>query len=206
VKIRFEATIENIIAFNRFHYAHSPTWRRQVVTQMLVLPVIFGSGLLLAYSGLRPIPDGDLWAFGVFGIPFVVLSILWACYIRWYMYWSLERNVRKFFAEGSNRSMLGWREMELVGDRLVSKTELIYSSIDLRAIEKIVANDQYTFVYIASVNAITIPMNLYPEDEYRAFVAELREAWNHRGLSVPPEVAEAPEQSTENRLMKRRDY
>ena len=102
--------------------------------------------------------------------------------------------------------MLGWREVELVDDRLVSKTELIDSSIDLRAIEKIAANKEYTFVYIASVNAITIPMTLYPEDEYRDFVAELREAWDHRGLGISPEDAEPPVRPPEERLMKRRDY
>ena len=57
-----------------------------------------------------------------------------------------------------------------------------------RAIEKIVGDGNYTFVYIASVSAYMIPMNRYPEDEYGEFVAELREAWD----DDTPKLAKRP--------------
>ena len=82
-----------------------------------------------------------------------------------------QRNVRRFLAEGSNRTLLGWRELALVHGRLILKSELVESSLDLRTIEKIVHGGNYTYVYISSITAYMIPMNLYPEDEYREFVA-----------------------------------
>jgi hypothetical protein len=83
--------------------------------------------------------------------------------------------------------LLGWREMELVNNRLFVNTELLQSNLDLRAFEKIVSNGDYPFVYIASVSAYIIPMDGYAEEEFREFVADLREAWENRGITIPPD-------------------
>ena len=190
MRIRFETTIEDVIAFNRFHFANSPTWQRQLWTQSLmvfgILALLF---LVMHLSSMGPVLAFD-WFEGVLAVVFAVAAIAWAFFIRWYMDWSLARNTRKFLAEGSNRLLFGWREMELVNGRLVLNTELIQSSLDLRAIEKIVRDENYTYVYIASVSAYMIPMNLYPEDEYREFVAELIEAWENRDAPRPVEEAD----------------
>src|SRR5207244_8154648 len=111
-------------AFNRFHFAHSPTWRRQVWTQSLILPAIFLALLFLMWMGRHdglehfPGEEGDA------ADPFLyclaagaaVLSVIWIFFIRWYLNSSLARNTCKFLAEGSNRVMFGWREMELVNN------------------------------------------------------------------------------------------
>lgn len=186
MKIRFETTIEDVIAFQRFHYANSPAWRRQVWTQSLLLPVVLVVFLALIVLSIvlatRDDPGPNLlWVVPLFafGIPFLVISIGWVFFIRWFLNRALGRNTRKFLAEGSNRIMFGWREMELVDGRLFVNTELVQTNLDLRAIEKIVSNGDYTFVYIASMSAYMIPMD-YPDEEFREFVAELREAWDNR--------------------------
>jgi len=212
VKIRFETTIDDVIAFNRFHFAHSRTWRRQVWTQCLIGPAIF-VGLFLLIWMTRQIPDGvaagqmppdeDLGFFYLLGAVIAIASIIWVVVLRWYMNWTLGRNTRKFLAEGSNRVMFGWREMELVDNRLVLKTELVHSSLDLRAIEKIVGNEQYTYVYIAAAQAYMIPMDLYPEDEYRQFVAELREAWENRAAPRPVEEPDSSPRHADERIVER---
>ena len=114
----------------------------------------------------------------------ILISIPSYFFTRWRITASTLSSVRKLLAEGSNHSILGWRELELVNDRLRFTMELIEGSYDLRAIEKIVGNEHYTFVYVSSLQALIIPMTLYPEDEYRTFVAELRDAWEDR--DAPP--------------------
>jgi hypothetical protein len=184
VKIRFETTIDDIVAFNRFHLGNSPAWRKQVWTQMLIVPAIL-SGLVVLGALRQDNRDDGLPFLLITGIPVLVVSLLWAFGIRWWLHWSLGRNTRKFWAEGSNRALTGWREMELADGRLIIKTELLYASLDLRAIEKIVNTDNYTYVYIGATNAYMIPMNLYPEDEYREFVGELIDAWDQREAPRP---------------------
>ena len=95
MKIRFETTIDDVIAFNRFHFANSPAWRRQVWTQMLLFPGILGIVFLLAQAGRDPFDDNDFF-YRFVGALFLVVSIVWAIGIRWYMNWSLGRNTRKF--------------------------------------------------------------------------------------------------------------
>jgi hypothetical protein len=182
VKIRFETTVENSIAFLRFHHANSPTSRRQRLLLAAVLPLGMAVVLFWPLVGELAWEDPEIlfvkYLFS--GIFLAGISSAWILAIRWIQNLAMEYNLRRLMAEGSNRTMLGWREMELRDGRLLMNTELIQCSIDLRAIERIVGNEQYVFVYIASIQAYVIPMNLYPEEEYRQFVAELREAWENR--------------------------
>lgn len=186
MKIRFETTIDDVMAFNRFHMANSPTWRRQVWTQSLIIPGVFALLFFFLFfvSDVGQAINVVMWPTAIM---LVIVSIGSVVFVRWFMSSSLDSNTRKFLAEGRNRIMFGWREMELVNNRLVLKTELMESSLDLRAIEKIVRDENYTFVYIASVSAYMIPMTLYPEDEYREFVAHLIEAWENREAPRPAE-------------------
>jgi hypothetical protein len=203
VRIRFETTMDDVIAFNRFHFENSPLMRRQrmfyalVISGMLAVVSAIGIAALWKDAPLRPheleILVGCLVALASVG------SIATFFFARSYWMRLVERNVRKMYSEGSNRTMLGWREMELAGARLKLKTEFLESSVDLRAIDKIVGDADYTFVYIASAQAYLIPMNLYPEDEYRQFVAELRQAWENRE-DMPPIPAN---QSRDDRIMQR---
>ena len=184
MRIRFETTLEDMVAFNRFHYANSPAWRRQLWMQLLAVPgtlvlVLVLLGVAFLVSNGPPEPVACIVTAFCVGFPCLVLSAGWPFYIRWQASRNLVRNVRRLLAEGSNRTMYGWRELELRDGRLYMHTELLESSLDLRAIEKIVGNDEYTFVYFGSVAAYVIPMDCYPEEEFRAFVAELRDAWEN---------------------------
>jgi len=194
MKIRFETTIEQLVAFNRYHHANSPTTTQQRRIVMLLFP-----GIVIVLAMIRTWYDlnsdvGDpmifladwvtIWIFAL------VFSVSWIAFAQWNFPRTLEKNVRKLLAEGNNQSVLGWRELELVKNRLIVDTKWMHIRLDLRAIDKIVSDGDYTFVYIASLQAYVIPMNLYPEEEYRAFVAELRAAWEHREdvFEEPPPI------------------
>ena len=177
MRIRFETTVEDIVAFNRFHLDHSPAIRRQRLILTLLGPAVLG---LVAWFDYQSNDEPEFWIFAL------VFSAIWSIGFHFWFPWRTARNVRKLLSEGSNHSVLGWREMELVNNRLIVKLKLIDSSYDLCAIDKIVSNEKYTFVYISSLQAFLIPMTLYPEEEYRQFVAELLDAWDHRETPRQP--------------------
>lgn len=196
MRIRFETTMNDLVAFHHFHYANSPTWRRQIWTVTIAIPiclfVMFAIFRIMLMDRTRGGPAVEFdrffaihW-FDCVGIAAILpSSAAWYFYARWSLTRNLERRVRNLLAEGSNHTILGWRELELIRDRLVVKTELMEASYDLRAIEKIVSDDKYTYVYISSIQAFMIPMTLYPEEEYREFVAELLDAWENREAPRP---------------------
>jgi hypothetical protein len=201
VRIRFKTTIEDIVAFNRFHCENSPMWRQQCFMASILLPIIIAVLSLLTFVATFKWFAGDPLVLAIYGagmlVLLVVFSVAWYFCIRRQMLANVVSAVRKLLAEGTNRGLLGWRNLELVNNRLIVKMELIDTSYDLRAIEKIVSNEEYTFVYTSSIQALVIPMRLYPEDEYREFVAELREAWENRETPRPAEEAAADERIVE---------
>jgi hypothetical protein len=191
VSIRFETTIDHLVAFNRFHYLNSPMWRRQRLVQSLVVPALAAGIVFILWTVVHEEPFRPAAARNIASnarllmVGLAVAAIVSFFVVRWRATANLESSVRKLLAEGSNRAVLGWCDMALAGNRLTVKREWIESSFDLRAVQKIAQTDEFTFVYVSSVNAIVIPMRLFPEDEYRDFVAELLEAWENRDAPPP---------------------
>jgi len=191
MRIRFETTIEDIIAFNRFHCENSPMWRRQRFAMSMLMVFVFliavCAVLSLNFRRIESIVEGPFGVATLAGLAVVtvILSVSVFYYMRWRTTASVVSSVRKLLAEGTNRSITGWREMELVNNRLIVKLELIDTSYDLRAIEKIISDDRYTYVYVSSIQAFMIPMTFYPEEEYRQFVADLLDAWENRDVPRP---------------------
>ena len=184
VKIRFERTIDFVIAFSRSHHDGSQYVRRSKWVLTLLLPgimaLLFGLYILGLYRS-REEDEPFNWVAAIcLAVVYLPIAI-GVLGFRRFMAWSTAWTIRKLLAEGSNRTLLGWRDMELVNGRLIVTSELVSTSLDLRAIVKIVNDDDYTYVYYSSIEAFMIPMNLYPEVEYREFVAKLREAWENRG-------------------------
>lgn len=205
MKIRFETIIDDYVAFNCFHMQNSPTWRRQRLMSSAIAPVLVALGLGMLFFNALAEQGHNLPV----AIVLIVLFVLLNCAIsipaffltRWMTMNAVTKNTRKLLAEGGNRTMLGWRAMELVDGRLVVKTDLIHSSLDLRAIQKIASDDEYTFVYISSIQAYVIPMNAYPDEPFKEFIAELREAWDERITAPPDEEVWQPQK--DERIVRR---
>src|ERR1019366_841883 len=120
-------------------------WRRQRFVVSILVPIIlailFLATFAIKFDELAEHPAAlAIYGAGV-AVIFVFASVLSYFYIRWRMTANVVSAVRKLLAEGTNRGITGWREMELVNHRLNVKLELVESSYDLRAIEKIVNND-----------------------------------------------------------------
>jgi hypothetical protein len=182
MSIRFQTTIDHLIAFNRFHLENSPAWRGQQFIQSTLWSILVLSWSVLLFVTVVPrqvVVDNHVLTI-VLIVTCLGLAIGTFFFIRWRMTANSEWIMRKLLAEGSNRTILGWCEVSLTGNRLFVKRELLDGSFELRAIEKVATTDDYAFVYVSSVSAVVIPLRLFPEDEYRDFVNELLEAWRNR--------------------------
>ena len=115
VKIRFETTIDDVIKFNRFYIENSPTLRRQRMIFSLIVPaILLILAILIMFVNVDAIIE-DMFRFFVqataLGILGLVFSIGWYFFSRWQWMNNIERNLRKLYAEGDNRAVLGWREI-----------------------------------------------------------------------------------------------
>lgn len=192
MKVRFETTLEDLVAWNLFHFEQSPTIRWQRILYAISLPaMLFLTGLvgLIVFLDVAW-TDPVLFVASVSAAIFVSIpaTVAWVLLSPRLLMTMMERNVRKLLNEGDNRNIFGWREMEFADGLLSVKLAHIELRLDMHAIVKIVGNNEYTFVYISATDAYPIPKNLYPEEEYRCFVAALSNAWENRDAPRVVEV------------------
>jgi len=155
MRIEFERTEEDMVEFNLFHIDRSPTIRKQLlVTQIVMAVLIFVMAMSVAYLRTRYLP----------AISYIVGAIfsMGACLVYPSIYkWSITRQARKLFREGSNKSLLGRHELNLSPDGVHYTTISSESKINWSSIEKVVQNDKYVFMYIGAINAIVVPKTAF---------------------------------------------
>jgi hypothetical protein len=166
--IRFERTLEDLIAFNDFHYRHSQSmkkylfWYRWIgALFILLLPPL----IMQSYS-----PDMPL--FFELGLS-LIGAIIFAVNAERIVHRRIRKQALKLYKEGNNEALLGESVLELTDTGLLARSPLTETKLAWGAIERIETNSDYTFLYIGSVNAYVIPHNRIIEGDYRAFMAEV---------------------------------
>lgn len=171
MKIRYEVTFDDIVAFNRYHLDHSPAMKRQRATATWGVPLV----VLFVCGALALLDEFDPTVILSCGAVFCVIYVL---LVRRSIPATMEKNVRKLYCEGSNKGVLGQHELELSQNSLSKRTDSGMSSVFLSAIDRIVTTDDYTFIYINAVTAHVIPRHSLSEIEYRTFVDAVNTEWS----------------------------
>ncbi|AFM24024.1 YcxB family protein [Desulfomonile tiedjei] len=160
--IECENTEDDILAFNYYHFEHSPAARRDQYLMRYVIPIT-ASVVLTLISGFYELV---LWS-TVFWLGVLLVWILLFPKLYW---WVLERQLRSFLREGQNRMMIGKRVFSLEADSVVETTESGQSKTKWNAVEKIVKNEDCIFIYNSSVTAYVVPRRAFEsEDEFNRF-------------------------------------
>jgi hypothetical protein len=177
MKIRYQNTLEDIIAFNCYHHTRSPAKRRSFRRLNGVL--FFVSFLLLALAtlGLLLIAttsfDEKLPFAGAFGVAILGLLVAWQSpRIRRAL---ISFEACRVYREGKNKNVLCVHELELTADRLIERTPVSESSNALESLERVVCTDRYAFIYQSALNAKVIPRYSVSEGDFEAFVEAVRE-------------------------------
>jgi hypothetical protein len=166
MRIRYENSIEDLVAFNRYHCNHSPTVRRaRLLAMCFWMAVALGAGAAVALIAKEPV----VGAAGVIGAV-VGLLLTPGAFRR-----QTDRAVRRLLKEGANKAVLGSHELELVGDELVERTPFGETRMRIEAVERVVSDGGYTFIYVSAVGAHVIPHSAVSEGDPAAFVKTLRQ-------------------------------
>jgi hypothetical protein len=165
MKIAYSTTLDDIVAFNRYHYAHSPTIR-----QMKVLWICSTNFLLLALGEACIIFFDASFDW----VPVLLVPIgLMVLFQWWYYPRALARNARKLLGEGKNKGLIGPRELELTDTGLMSRNDIGMSFVVFAAIEKIGVDSKHLFIYINALTAHVVPADAVTEGDYQQFMEAL---------------------------------
>lgn len=171
ITLRYSTTIEDLVAFNRFHNLHSPRLMRQRRLVTVILPV----AALISVS-VMAILTRDLWSF-LFPFFFIILYV---AFLRRAYGKDFDKKVRRLYSEGRNRAALGPHRLSIDEDGITSETEVSSSTVSFKGIEKIETSPTHTFIYMSAISAMVIPKDAVTEGNYENFVAQLRTKWEAR--------------------------
>src|SRR4051794_2871709 len=153
-------TLDDLIAFNRYHFENSPTLRRvKARITWLVPAILLVATVLYLFQGeyeLLILPLG--------------CAILWALLTPAVFRWSIDRSARRLYGEGSNKGMVGPHELELTADSLEESTPYGQQRAALKSIERVASSDKYSFIYLNAVMAHVVPHDAVQEGDAKAFI------------------------------------
>jgi hypothetical protein len=178
MKIRYDNTIEDMIAFNRYHIAHSPAlWSQRAVYAFVAwgLPAVLVPVLLLtvAAAALEGIAiERSVAIVVIFALVAVgsLVIVLWARRIRRRISGTIDGQVRRLYGEGENKGVLTTHELELTGTSLIERTIFGETITKFEAVERVVDAGDFILIYLTALSAHVIPRHAVSEGDYGEFV------------------------------------
>lgn len=165
MKLIYTLQMEDLVAFNQYHFQHSPTFRRN-------RRIIIGASVIavcgyviydyIQQQSLVSVISGVIAA----AIAITILSLLTKS--------PYKKGIRRLLREGRNTSILGRHELEVTETGITEHTEQISTTIAWKGIERIVSTDSHVFVYLSSTSACIIPRDSIIEGDYEMCLEELR--------------------------------
>lgn len=164
MEILYTVTEDDYVAYNLFHYEHSPSSRRTMLITRLILPVIVVLITLISGSYRSPIA----W------IPPVVVAVIWFFVMPPFFKNSIKKNVRRMISEGRRVSFLGDFKLSLHDNYLRNEGDGVATESAYWRIEKIRRDQERLYVYIGSITSLIIPFRYFKdEDEVQQLVSLL---------------------------------
>jgi hypothetical protein len=177
MQVSFEQTKDDLIAYNLYHSAHSPAIRRQRRTMIAVFvsAALVVAMLLLSFPSSPTPPPGILWV--VVAAFLIGAAVLPRSYRR-----GVIKIVGRMIDEGQNRTLLGRREITISPVDLGAASELRSTTVRWKAVEKVVEDGDYLYIYISALEAIIVPRRAFAgEAPFAAFADAVRK---HREAAV----------------------
>lgn len=174
MRLRYEITIDDLMAFNLHVHETSPTIRRSRRSGIIAFAVVILGLCLLAYKQFR---NPIIFAFGVgaAGLFAVIHPLLYRH--------NLKRISSRLYAESQNKGFTGEQVSELRDIGLSHANAFAERTVFWKGIERIETIPGRTLVYFSAASAQVIPEDSVVEGSYPAFVAELQRRWqNATGL------------------------
>ncbi len=160
-RLRYETSIDDMMAFQEFHTANSPILKKQIFWLRLGSVTLF---LILAFlanrsSGAVTIALSAAFFFGAF--------------IPWFIRFGTRLQMRKLYSSGMLKGMLGSSRIEVTDDGLVSLNPLNEVKTRWEGIDHIASSATHTFIYNSAISAFVIPHDKISEGNIEEIVQDI---------------------------------
>lgn len=168
MEIRYRNTLEDAVAFNRYHCAHSDEIRRQRNRAAIHLPIVLG--VLLA--ALAVVTQHMEVAFC--GAVFIALYVF---FIRRAFRTGLRKTVEKMYQEQDASGFICEHVLEIDEDGILEKTDVSERRDKWIKASGIAEDDGYAFIYVGVAQAHVVPRERIIDGDFDRFVETARSYW-----------------------------
>jgi len=175
--VKYENSLEDMVAFNRYHCARSPAVKKTKFICMILVSA-------LAIFGALFIPPTDNVSRPVIIAGAIVLAGLFSAIFNCRFAAGMDRQVRRLYNEGTNKGIFGQHELEINNDGLVERTEVNESRQSWQGVERIAETDTHAFIYVSSIMAHVIPKQSVTDGDPGAFIARAKQLWHARNAEA----------------------
>lgn len=185
MKLRYVVAVNDLVALTRYHQEHSPAVQRAIVRLNWRIAIMWFVFVVLASCGLTaPGRSGMLLAGAALGATLggISLALFPALHRQ-----DLDRHARRMYREGANNILIGPQELELTDGTVIYRNQFVESRAKLSAVERVVSDAGYTFIYLGAMSAYVIPHAAVTAGDPEVFSAALRQKLADTALAADEE-------------------
>lgn len=183
-ELDYLVTVDDIAYLNHFHTQSSPALQRRRTYAGLVATMCGVFGFLTSLSIGGPI---------LFFMALLIVTGVWTT-LGGKRRGPTNRqlaNIRSLYEEGKNRALFGHHHVRLLPDRIELTTEFSRGEFKWEAVERVVEDEGYVFIYVSALNAFVINKKYFTgEAQARAFLQQAQgyheQALLLEGAYTPP--------------------
>jgi hypothetical protein len=185
MEVEFDLTLEDLIAFNEYHCAHSPAIQAQFRRGWWVVP--FWALLVWLILALSAEKFAD---FAAEHWLWLLIVPFWLFWFPWRWHRRQRKNALRLLNEGENVGVIGRQRLTITPETVEQRSA--YREVRMRweAVEKIVRSEHYAYIYVSAYTAHILPRRAFLTDgEFLKFVGEALHYHDakRRAAATPPQ-------------------
>lgn len=173
--VKYENSIDDLVAFNRHHCARSPAVKKSKLRTLILWSLVFIL-ISLKFPTSEDLAISTRVAFGI------LCAVLFALFFSLLWRPMMDRLVRRLYREGANKGMFCQHELEIDDQGIVERTDVGEARHAWRAVERIEESDDHVFIYVSSMMAHVIPKRAVKTGDVQAFLSQAKEWWQASNL------------------------
>lgn len=161
--IKFKQDIEDLYSFNYYHSWSSPERKNYRLKSYLLWPSI-GIAFVI-YKTLGVQPDIRLAYATNLGIGIGAVILIYWFALKPLVARKIQKNADRLLKGSKNEELLGDKEFELNGDRIIEKGIHSKGELTWNSIEKFRSTESHYFLYLNGLMAFVIPRSAVEQKE-----------------------------------------
>lgn len=171
LSVTFTSTLDDMVAFNKYHFANSPSSRRARAM------TIWGfAATLVLMMGIMSAIEGTYFHV----ICGTIIAAAYIPYARWRYQVSLRKTVERLYMEGVSKGSPRSHTIRILDDGILETTAVGDYKTLWAGVERVVQDSGYIYIYVGPVQAHVIPVNRIEAGDLPAFVSRLNQEMRKR--------------------------